>query len=148
MDPLVEDPVMGDDVGGIAGHVNYPEIGVDGKDLLRQLPAVHLRQDHIGEQQGDPAIVAPDDLDPLPGGRRHQHREAQPLQHRRTDLQGSGIVLDQQGGLAPAGPMVAGPASVSWSASTPTRGRKMLKVVPAPGALSTSMQPWFCWTMP
>ncbi len=50
---FVQHTVMGDDVGGIAGHEQPLEIRIVGEQIAGQLPAIHLGHDHVGHQQVD-----------------------------------------------------------------------------------------------
>jgi hypothetical protein len=49
VDAFVQDAVVGDDVGRIAGHEQAAlEIGVIAQQVLGQVSAVHLRHDDVG----------------------------------------------------------------------------------------------------
>jgi len=53
--PFIQHTLVGDDISGIAGHEQPFELRGAVKEVVGQIPAVHLRHDHVGDQQVDPA---------------------------------------------------------------------------------------------
>ena len=37
--------------GGVAGHEQTLEVGIDGQQVLGKVPTVHLGHDHVGHEQ-------------------------------------------------------------------------------------------------
>jgi len=57
MHAFVQHAVMGNDVGGIAGHEQTPDVRVDKQQVFGQITAIHFGHDHVGQQQVDRTAV-------------------------------------------------------------------------------------------
>ena len=47
----MEDAVVGNDLGGVAGHEQESEIRSPGRYFFTEVAAAHVRHDHVGEEQ-------------------------------------------------------------------------------------------------
>ncbi len=103
LDAEVQDAAVGDDVGGVAGHVKALRGGLQGFNFCGQVAAVHVGQDDIGQQQVDPAVVVLGQGQGFFGGISDQGLVAQSGEHSAGEFEYRGLVLDHQDGLSPAG---------------------------------------------
>jgi hypothetical protein len=58
MNPFFQNPPMGDGVGRVAGHEKRLDIGFQDADSIRKVLAIHVRHDHVGQEQMDIAGVS------------------------------------------------------------------------------------------
>ena len=149
LDPLVQDPVSGDDVGGVPREEQALHGGVQGPEPLRQIPAVHPGEDHVRHQQVDGAgglRRQGQGLLGVPGG---QHLVPPGPGGSGAPAPGSGVRPPPGEGSVPVpggGPrLLEAPRALR---GPPKRGRKIRKVLPMPRSLWSWRNPPFCTTMP
>ena len=92
--------MVGDDIGGVAGHEQAVQAGEQDAQVVGQKSTVHFGHDHIGHQQLDRAAVLAGKTDGLGRAGRGQNGVAQTLQHGRGNFEDHWLIFHHQDGFA------------------------------------------------
>ena len=97
---------------------------IERRQRVSQIPAVHVRHDHVGDEQTDVVAMLVGQLDRGVRRLRGEHAVAQALERPRCHLQDRLFVLDEQHRLAAARPIAtfASLPSAPFSRSRVYRG--------------------------
>ena len=103
LDAFLEDAAVGDDVGGVAGHVDALEAGAGFQELVGELVAVHAGHDDVGEEEVDGAVVGGGEAEGGCGVGSGEYAVAQGAEHGFGDGEDGGFVLDEENGFLSGG---------------------------------------------
>ena len=100
VDPFLQHSLVGDDIGGVAGHEQVLHPRPNRQQPVGQFTAVHFGHDHVGDEQLDVRVFVRGHSHGLAGRCRRENGVPQMLQHQQTHFPHGGIVFHHQDGFA------------------------------------------------